>query len=424
MGSSRDSLSLFSKRIDGALFVVYFLSAVVPLAAFGFVVERYALPALERDAGAMFSMLGVMMGIGFLSLASFFALRRIVGNAVAKMDEDNLRLQHVLTASNDLALAPHVQLVSKEALKWARRISGDGTALFLLAPDGEKPLELLEASGKQAGAFFEAQQAMLEELVAAALSGKKPVSLEDPKGKGSLLVAPLLNQGERPGAMVVLRGGKGESFSLMEMDALAMLATITAISWKNADLQDVQRNFFTHVTDLVVMAVDSHVAYREGHSKKVTEFSNRIGREMKLTDDQLQTLHFSALLHDVGMLKMSRAQHASPQHYQKHPVIAHRLLSRIRLWGEVAPIVLHHHERFDGSGYPSSLAGEAIPLSSRIIALADSVDAMSRDDDRRVAIDLADIVEEVREGAGTQFDPRVVEAFLRTVARGEIFLDP
>ncbi len=414
--------SLFHERIDRALFAVYFLSAVIPLGAFMYVGNRYALPALEDDMTAMLGMAGLMLGIGMLSLVSFFALRRIVAQSIDSMNGDNERLQRVLKASSELSEAPHSQAVFKAALEWARRLSGAGTALFVLPSEGDKAMELLAALGK-GEVFFEKQKPMLYELVATAVSENRTVTLEDDAaGKGSILVAPFPKQADNGGAIVVVRKGNAEGFRSSEMDTLSMLSAITSVSLHNADLQDAQRNFFTYVTELVVMAVDSHVSYRDGHSKKVAELANRIGRELNLSDEQLHVLHFSSLLHDIGMLKLSRAQHTSPQHYQQHPVIANKMLARIRLWGDVAPVVLHHHERFDGTGYPTGLAAQDIPLESRVLCVADAVDAMSRDDNRRTGMSLEDICEELRECAGTHFDPTVVQAFLRTVERGEIEL--
>ncbi len=422
MKTKTNSLSLFHERMDRALFIVYFLSAVVPLAAFMYVANLYALPSLENNITGLMGMAGLMLAISFLSLVSFFALRRIVSKTINQMDGDNARLQRVLTASGELAGAPHSQAVSKAALEWARRLSGAGTALLVKPAEGEKAMELLAAVGK-GQAFFEAQNKMLQELIGAAVREKRTVTLQNEAGNANVLVAPFPGCNEWAGAIVVVREGNREPFRGSEIDTMSMLSAITSASWSNADLQDAQRNFFTYVTELVVMAVDSHVSYRDGHSKKVAEISNRIGRELKFSDEQLHILHFSALLHDIGMLKLSRSQHTSPQHYKQHPLIANKMLSRIRLWEEVAPVVLHHHEWFDGNGYPTGLAGQDIPLESRVLCVADAVDAMSRDDNRRTGMSMEEICEELRECSGTQFDPVVVQAFMRSLERGEISLD-
>jgi HD-GYP domain-containing protein (c-di-GMP phosphodiesterase class II) len=96
------------------------------------------------------------------------------------------------------------------------------------------------------------------------------------------------------------------------------------------------------------------------------------------------------------------------------------MLSRIRLWREAAPIVLHHHEHYDGSGYPGGLVGDAIPIEARIVSVVDAFDAMTREDEQRPARSGSDALNELRNGMTTQFDPEVVRAFLELVQGGEI----
>jgi putative nucleotidyltransferase with HDIG domain len=176
------------------------------------------------------------------------------------------------------------------------------------------------------------------------------------------------------------------------------------------------------VTELVVAALDAHVDRRHDHATRVARLANRMGRELGLDETRLQNLHFASLLHDLGMLKIPRSHQRDPAHYQKHPAIGHRMLSRIRLWRQVAPIVLHHHERFDGGGYPEGLAAEAIPFESRIVTVVDAFDAMTRDDDDRPAKTFEEALADLRQNAGTQFDPQVVAAFEGLASRGEIEL--
>lgn len=197
-----------------------------------------------------------------------------------------------------------------------------------------------------------------------------------------------------------------------------MLSTLTSVALKNVNLQDAQRNFFAHITELLVAAMDTHVDDRKGHATAVAELSNHLARELALPAAKMQHLHFAALLHDIGMLRIENAHQRTPGHFQKHPQLANRMLSRIRLWEDVAPIVLHHHEWYDGSGYPESIAGEEIPLESRIIAVADTYDALLRPADTRRAMTAEEAVREIRNQAGTQFDPLVAAALERLAAQG------
>jgi HD-GYP domain-containing protein (c-di-GMP phosphodiesterase class II) len=119
------------------------------------------------------------------------------------------------------------------------------------------------------------------------------------------------------------------------------------------------------------------------------------------------------------MFKIDPARHLDLKAVRSHPVLGARMLSRIRVWEPIAPIVLHHHERFDGTGYPEGQKGDAIPLESRIIALADAVDAMRREEGYSAGKSPEEVVKEVERCRGTQFDPALVDAFLALHARGE-----
>jgi putative nucleotidyltransferase with HDIG domain len=165
------------------------------------------------------------------------------------------------------------------------------------------------------------------------------------------------------------------------------------------------------------------VVEREGHALGVARLANRLGHTLGLSADRIERLHFAAMLHDIGLLKFEQSRHRDSKALRLHPAVGARMLSRIRLWEPIAPIVLHHHEWWDGSGYPEGKAGEAIPLESRIVALADAVDAMRRQTLRRATpLTLPEIAEEVALGRETQFDPTLVDAFLALHERGELGL--
>jgi putative nucleotidyltransferase with HDIG domain len=192
---------------------------------------------------------------------------------------------------------------------------------------------------------------------------------------------------------------------------------------RRSDLEDAQRNFFAHVTEMLVSALDAHVVEREGHAMGVARLANQLGHALGLSPERIERLHFSALLHDIGMLKFEQERHRDPKALRMHPVVGARMLARIRLWEPIAPIVLYHHEWWDGSGYPEGKSGEAIPLEARIVALADAVDAMRRPRLKRsTAFTLPEIIEEVGRGRATQFDPALVDAFFALHERGEIAL--
>jgi diguanylate cyclase (GGDEF)-like protein/PAS domain S-box-containing protein/putative nucleotidyltransferase with HDIG domain len=161
----------------------------------------------------------------------------------------------------------------------------------------------------------------------------------------------------------------------------------------------------------------------EAHSKRVSNICLRIGEKMGLDASRLKDLHTAGLLHDIGKISVENnyLDKAGPLNEEewnairKHPQIGHSILSSVNDYAPLADIVLSHHERWDGKGYPNGLSKEEIPLEARVIAVADAYDAMTSDRSYRKALELAEVVEEFKRCAGTQFDPEVVKLFLQEV---------
>ncbi len=176
----------------------------------------------------------------------------------------------------------------------------------------------------------------------------------------------------------------------------------------------------------LLAALDLRDAETEGHSQRVVRFALRLAREvcdlglMEITPGDLRELAYGALLHDIGKMGIPDAILLKPgpldaeemQQMRGHPQMGVNLISNFALLAPALPVVCHHHERWDGAGYPDGLAGEAIPLAARIFALADTLDAMSSNRPYRAAQPYSRIRAEISRLAGIQFDPNLVQAFL------------
>jgi putative nucleotidyltransferase with HDIG domain len=167
-------------------------------------------------------------------------------------------------------------------------------------------------------------------------------------------------------------------------------------------------------------AVDAKDNYTADHAQRLAKMALAIGREMGMTEDDLEGLRYGAILHDIGKIgvpdavlqKPSRLDPAEWAQMREHPSIGARILAPVPHLAVAAQIVRHHHERYDGKGYPDGLAGEAIPLGARILTVVDSYSAITDSRVYKEARSHGEAVSELRKHAGTQFDPRVVEVFL------------
>jgi HD-GYP domain-containing protein (c-di-GMP phosphodiesterase class II) len=192
-----------------------------------------------------------------------------------------------------------------------------------------------------------------------------------------------------------------------------------------------QDSFFQTLTTLAE-TIDLRDPYTAGHSRRVAAYSRLLARDLGLADYDARQIEHAALLHDIGKVGVPDAvlfKNGPLDDEERllicgHPVIGAGLLADIPSMCDIYPCILHHHERFDGRGYPDGLAGEDIPFGARIIAVADAFDAMTTDRPYRAGLGAEAAIGELQRGEGTQFDARCVAAFVQLVVRGEIVPPP
>jgi diguanylate cyclase (GGDEF)-like protein len=173
-------------------------------------------------------------------------------------------------------------------------------------------------------------------------------------------------------------------------------------------------------------AVEIRDPYTRGHSERVSELAIQLGKAMGLQGPEIENLGYAALLHDLGKIAVPRSilqkkgglTAEEMRVVQEHTAFGEEIVQEINLLRDTAPLIRHHHERFDGYGYPNGLKGEEIPLGSRILAVVDSYDAMLSTRPYRSALTFEETVAELRENAGTQFDPEVVFTFCNLIDKG------
>ena len=186
------------------------------------------------------------------------------------------------------------------------------------------------------------------------------------------------------------------------------------------------RRAYEQTVDALVTAVGQRDKTAEGHSRRVTRYCMAIGNAVKLPATDLTDLKYAAGLHDIGKVAISRkilnklgklTDHEFAI-MKQHSTIATRILEKVDGLQDAVPLIKHHHERFDGRGYPDRLSGEVIPLGSRIIAVAEAFDILTSDVPWRDAMDQGSALAELAACSGTQFDPALVETFRAAITTG------
>lgn len=183
---------------------------------------------------------------------------------------------------------------------------------------------------------------------------------------------------------------------------------------------------YEQTVEALIAAAGQRDKTAEGHSRRVTRYCLAIGRAMSLSVDDMTNLKYAAGLHDIGKVAISRRilnklGKLTDEEFlvmKRHSTIAIRIIEKVEGLQDSAPLIKHHHERYDGKGYPDGLSGEDIPLGSRIISVAEAFDILTSDVPWRDAMDQDSAIQELDACAGTQFDPTVVEAFRTAITMG------
>jgi HD-GYP domain-containing protein (c-di-GMP phosphodiesterase class II) len=234
---------------------------------------------------------------------------------------------------------------------------------------------------------------------------------------GPVLACPVRRESRTLGILVA--GGLPAATNV-ELKLAGAAADHLAIHLENASLYRDLDAMFLGTLEALTAAIDAKDAYTRGHSQRVAFLARQLAGAIGLPEPAVKQVRIAGLVHDIGKIgvpesilrKAGRLDEAEFAQVRRHPEIGWRILKDIPQMRGMLDGVLSHHERWDGRGYPHGLAGESIPLFGRIIALADTFDAMSSNRTYRLGRDRATVLEEIRRGAGTQFDPRLAEAFL------------
>lgn len=202
--------------------------------------------------------------------------------------------------------------------------------------------------------------------------------------------------------------------------SIAQMKEIREINNKLNSTYDKLEQAYLEIVETLRYTVEAKDTYTRGHSDRVSAYSVLIGEKLALSDKELNYLKIGGLFHDIGkigipdsiLLKDSKLTDDEYSQIKNHPSIGAHILSSVSYFKEMVPIVKHHHEKYDGTGYPSRLKGEEIPYLARIAAIADSFDAMTSKRSYRDSLSLEIVISEFEKCTGTQFDPKIANIFL------------
>ncbi len=230
------------------------------------------------------------------------------------------------------------------------------------------------------------------------------------------------------GAVYIKRAAKSDPFDELEKRWFVALSEQISIYLKIFSLYNEQKKILIGYIKSITSLLDKYIPTSYLHTKSVFKLIRELGKEMKLTSSEIKSLEYASMLHDAGKLQipthlLKKQRPLTKEEYdiiRTHPRQGAALIKELSLLKPVAPIILHHHERYDGTGYPSRLKKEEIPLGSRILAIIDAFDAMFFGRPYKKRMKLEEVEKELKLQRGRQFDPKITDAFLKILRRKSI----
>ena len=347
-----------------------------------------------------------------------------------KKSKDQLAILYRISQAISSTL--DIKDILKMILKFSVKISGANRGSVMLLDEKKNIFSIKAAYNLSEKMIREITFTKDENTIGWVVKNKKPLyirNLEKDKRFSKkeainykiiqLLMVPIIIDGEVKGVINLDNIGKIR-FSRDIINLLRSFSEQAAVALHNAQLyQKIQDSYF-EIVKALAQAIEAKDPYTHGHSARVMEYSLQIAQKLNLSEEEIKSLKYAAILHDIGKIGVRGYILNNPngltieeyEEVKKHPAIGENIIQPIELLQPIRPLIRHHHEWYNGKGYPDGLSGENIPLGARILTVADAYDAMRSDRPYRKALSEEKAIQELKDGSGRQFDPQIVEVFL------------
>jgi len=359
--------------------------------------------------------------------------------AESKLEERMAELAMVMEVSRSLTAALDFKRLGDFITDAIMRYLGADTALLCLAEEEQPFFSCISATGKNAENLFGQKIYRGSGVLGRAVDVGRPVliggngdgvdqALERAAREENVrngIVVPLRYEDTIIGVLALYNYDHKPDFNEDNLMAARILGDISAIAIQNARLYEQSQRAYVNTIAALAAAIDAKDSYTRGHSERVASYSVAIADEMGLSSKERSFVESAALLHDIGKIGipgsiLRKPEKLSEHEYtvvKMHPYTGVQIIKPVEMLTPVVSIIYHHHEHFDGTGYVENLKGEEIPLGARILSVADAFEAMTSERPYRSALTVEEAIAELQRCAGTQFDPNVVNAFVRVVRR-------
>ena len=363
-------------------------------------------------------------------------IRRALVNK--QLEEENLLFSKLVSlheVTKILASTYQIAELNHKVLDFSVKIAkADGGSLMFV--DETSLLTLSEYTNNLSKEFWE--QGIFVAASRWVAENEEPFVMEETAGKKlddfpplpgdvrSYIAFPLKTPQRTVGVLNLIRHKSKTPFSNVDLEIINVLASQASISIENVKLYDNIRDNYLKTIRAFALAVEAKDRYTHGHSENVMKYTVVLAKRLGLSDADIENVKYAGLLHDIGKIGVSelilnKPGRLTPTEFddiKKHPSLGANIIADVPFLHPLVPLVLHHHEFYNGNGYPRGIKGEEIPFGARILAVADAYEAMTSDRPYRHSLSQQAAVDILVDGKGKQFDPHMVDAFRDIVRSG------
>ncbi|MCB4792824.1 MAG: GAF domain-containing protein [Elusimicrobia bacterium] len=350
------------------------------------------------------------------------------------MDKNNNStkdLKEIFDIAKSISSLLDVDTLLKRIGSVGERLLDSEASSIMLLDDDKEFLSFKVASGEKGGVIQKLKVKVGQGIAGLVAQERKPIivndAAHDPRFTGkidhssgfitrSILCVPMLIDDQLVGVMEVLNKKESAQFDENDLNILESLASLAAVSINNARSSEDQRNFFVNIIEILITAIESRNPKLLGHCWRVAQLATSLGKQLGLEGQEYKNLYYGALLHDIGILNVKldisiqqgviTVRDMDPE--TTHPKLGSEMVKNINLLKGAVPIIRHHHENYDGTGFPDGLAADKIPLGARIVAIAEIIDEMHIG-----GIDPERINQMIKLGKETKFDPQIIDLLIK-----------
>lgn len=348
--------------------------------------------------------------------------------------ENKARLELIYEVSKKVGSLPLMTEMLEQVIKMTQQTLNASAASILLFRENDQELYFEVASGPVGKALRQVKLSTQYGIAGQVARTGKPLIVNDVSrsenfhkmiddttgfSTKSLVCAPLAVHRKILGVIEVLNKRDGSEFEEQDLEAVISVANTAAMAIENTRLHQTVLDAYKNTIKALAAAIDAKDPYTRGHSQRVMEYTLLAGAYLSFSSEEMETLEYAGILHDIGKISidsiiLNKPGSLSEEEWEiirEHPVIGANLMRGIPFLEKASELVLCHHERFNGEGYPNGLKGDVIPLGARLIAVADAFDTMTTDRAYRAAMTVDHAIEELHSCSGSQFCPIAVKAF-------------